>query len=525
MTTSVKKLEQILACVLAATCLALPARADGTWPFGKRADGGPFERGLDLYGLGMLGAKASGADDTGPAPSEDLGGGKRRISGGGRPANDDGPARLVVEVLYPGGPAEQAGLRPGDVIVGVGRSPFREGAREALAEALRKAEAGRAKGKVTLLVKRGKNRTKVEVQIPVAGKAAAKPTRGAGRDLILEAALAWLAGRQDRDGGFAQTLSGRNGSVVMTSLAGLAWLAGGSDLEQGRYREQVERAAAFVSENAGETFRRPPGMQGSGADRASKMRGMDQSNWGWSHAAIFLGELEARSPAPKIRAALYRCGETLVEHQEPSGGWAHGPGGPNPLGYTELNIVTGLALCGLGMAQRAGWEIPEGVLDKADAYLKASSGGDGGVGYSDTAGQRGQGNIGRTAGAWLGYRILGLGRSAWGRKMGKWTERNVDDVLGGHASLMQHVLLSGVAAHALGGKAEKRWWEARETDLVLARAPDGSLQPRPWHESLQMGSNSDVTFGEVWTTAAWAVVLGCEPVKGGRPGLPVWTGR
>ena len=40
-----------------------------------------------------------------------------------------------------------------------------------------------------------------------------------------------------------------------------------------------------------------------------------------------------------------------------------------------------------------------------------------------------------------------------------------------------------------------------------------------------MGSNSDVTFGEVWTTAAWAVVLGCEQVPGGRPGLSVWLGR
>ena len=39
-----------------------------------------------------------------------------------------------------------------------------------------------------------------------------------------------------------------------------------------------------------------------------------------------------------------------------------------------------------------------------------------------------------------------------------------------------------------------------------------------------MGSNSDVTFGQVWTTAAWAVVLGCEPVKEGRPGLPFWMG-
>jgi len=63
-----------------------------------------------------------------------------------------------------------------------------------------------------------------------------------------------------------------------------------------------------------------------------------------------------------------------------------------------------------------------------------------------------------------------------------------------------------------------------ETSMILARAPDGSFQPRPWHETLSMGSNSDVSFGEVWCTAAWTVVLACQPEKGQRPGLPYWMG-
>ena len=33
-----------------------------------------------------------------------------------------------------------------------------------------------------------------------------------------------------------------------------------------------------------------------------------------------------------------------------------------------------------------------------------------------------------------------------------------------------------------------------------------------------MGSNSDVTFGEAWTTAAWAAVLVSEG------GFPAWPG-
>ena len=37
-------------------------------------------------------------------------------------------------------------------------------------------------------------------------------------------------------------------------------------------------------------------------------------------------------------------------------------------------------------------------------------------------------------------------------------------------------------------------------------------------------ATADVSFGEVWTTAAWTIVLACEPEKGVRPGLPYWMG-
>jgi hypothetical protein len=307
---------------------------------------------------------------------------------------------------------------------------------------------------------------------------------------------------------------------VQTALAGLAWLAGGSDDRTGPHAARVAAAAGYVIDNlaGGMTMPGRPAPVGRGG------ASWDQTNWGFAHAAIFLGELHARRASPKVKRALLSCGQALAERQEASGGWAHGPGGPNALGYVELNIVSGLALCGLGLAQQAGYEVPPSVLEKAEAYLKASSAGDGGVGYSDKPGQRGQGNIGRTAVAWLAYETLGLGRSGWGQKMRKWTARNASEVLGGHASLMQHVLLAGVAAHALGGKARAAYWQALERDLILARAPDGSLQPRPWRESLSIGSNSDVSFGEVWTTAAWTIVLACEPEKGVRPGLPAWMG-
>jgi hypothetical protein len=300
-------------------------------------------------------------------------------------------------------------------------------------------------------------------------------------------------------------------------MAGLAWLAGGSDLKKGPFSENLRKAVEFVAASAGAESGLDIGSAGSANWR--------QTNWGWCHAAIFLGELHARSPDPNVLDALKRCADEIAKSQESTGGWAHGPGGPNALGYVELNIVSGLAMLGMGLARGAGWTVPEAVLVKGRQYIEDSSGGDGGVGYSTSGGQKGAGNIGRTAIAWMGYTALGLRREKWTAKMAAYVAQHAGEVLGGHASLMQHFLLAGLAAQALGGDAARTFWAVAETNLVLARAPDGSFQPRPWHESLQMGSNSDVSFGEVWTTACWAIVLAAEGRADGLPGLPACTGR
>jgi len=487
--------------------LLLPAAADAadTWPFG----GGRGFQKLDAFNLGILGAKGMNADAAKPDLNAPPRGGLRRTEM--QPGGDEGPERMRIDVLFPDGPAAKAGLKPGDVLVGVGRRRFSNGSVEPLAKALTRAEAGR--GEVTLLVERDSEPKRIEVKVPERGRSFRRPNTGEAREQIVADALAWLAKRQAPDGGFAETLSGRNGAVVQTALAGLAWVGAGSDLEQGPYKDNLMRAVSWLAKAVQDTSS-PLGRTRPGAPSRN------QWNWGWAHAAIFFGELHKRTPHPAAKEGLVFCATRLIETQEQSGGWAHGPGGKNALGYLELNIVTGLALCALGAARANGIEIPESTVDKAEEFLEASSAG-GGVGYSDRSGQKGQGNIGRTAGCWLGYRALGR-RSRFGRSLGSWTRRNCGAIFQGHASLMQHILLAGVAAHALGRGAERDFWEAALPSFVLARAPDGSFQPRPWHETLSMKSNSDVTFGEVWTTAAWTIILVSDDAA--FPGFPVWTG-
>ena len=218
---------------------ALATQSRGTsWPFGSTTAG----RGRDLYNLGLIGAKASDAVRGEPEASS---GGSFQVDPDAR-FDDDGPEELRVELLLSGGPAELAGLAIGDVIVGVGTRNFDGGSFEDLAEGLGKATA--KDGELRLRVRRGGegNIERVELTVPVLGRELSKPTDADARAILGARALEWLAGVQEEDGGFPETLSGKNGAVVQTCIAGLAWLAGGSSLEEGAYAENLSGALSFV---------------------------------------------------------------------------------------------------------------------------------------------------------------------------------------------------------------------------------------------------------------------------------------
>jgi len=514
-----------LATPLLGLCCALPlcvhaatAQENVNWPFGLPSNANQALRKRDLFNLGLLGVKAWDADRKEPAAA--MTGGRRSVASAPFDGKDDGPTRLVVRGLLGGGPGQQAGLRLGDVIVGAGKKKFASagGCFAPLASALVAAES--KKGALVLLVERDGKTVKVNCTIPTAGSAAKKPSTGAQERKIVDDACAFLAGQQQSDGGFRATLGGVNGQVVNTCLAGLAWLASGSSLDGGPYQSNLQKARDYVLAALGK-----PDRFGGGAGEAN----WDQTNWRYAYAGVFLGELAQQNDGEALHEAVQEIATTLCKRQEASGGFAHGPGGPNALGYLELNIVGGFVLSALGQCKRAGATFDEKVVERLVDYLEKSGGGSGGVAYSTKDGQIGRANVGRTAVAWLGLVGMGQGGKPFAKKMKKWLGSNVHDVMGGHASLMQHIMLAGVAASALGSKAQKSYWKAMERDLTLCRCPDGSIQMRPWHESLNMQSNSDVTMGQIWSTASWAIVLAADGFKdrkkGQVGGLPGWCNR
>ena len=513
--------RSLAAPLLLATSLVAPlsAQQDENWPFGLSANAGALAKKRDLFNLGLLGVKAW--DAALPEPAATMTSGRRSVASERFDGKDDGPERLVVKALLGGGPGQQAGLKVGDVIAGVGKKKFAKagGSFEPLADALLAAES--KKGSLVLLVERDGKAVKVTCTIPTSGAGAKKPTTGAQERKIVDEACAFLAKQQQGDGGFRATLGGINGQVVNTCLAGLAWLAGGSTLDGGANQENLQKARDYVMGALG----KPDGFGKAGAGDAN----WDQTNWRYAYAGIFLGELAQQSKDEALHQVVQEIATTLCARQEASGGFAHGPGGPNALGYLELNIVGGFVLSALGQCKRAGATFDEKVVERLVDYLEKSGGGSGGVAYSTKDGQIGQPNVGRTAVAWLGLVGMGQGGKPFAKKMKKWLSGHVQDVMGGHASLMQHIMLAGVAANALGSKAQKAYWKAMTRDLTLCRCPDGSIQMRPWHESLNMQSNSDVTMGQIWSTASWAIVLAADGFKDRKKGvvggLPGWCGR
>lgn len=492
--------------------LALPVAAqkgDTRWPWGVGADADQFTR-RDLFNLGVIGAKAWDADR--PEPSLERQSGTRRIEGGASGGDDSGPKRLLVRALYDGGPAHKAGLLLDDVITGVDGQPFANGSLAPMAAAVQRAEA--QDGKLVLQIERGGKSLDVAIKVKKLGDFAQAPEAGRMRQQVLDEALAWLAKRQ-LGGGYPETLSGRNGAVVQTCLAGLAWIGGGSTLQKGKYKANLTSAVQFVLHG----LEQPDPLAGN-----TQGGSWDQTTWGYAHAAIFLGELQIAGGGKKPSADLQRIADTLCKRQEVSGGYGHGPGGKNALGYIELNILAAFVADGLSICQQAGCKVDPKVVDRLLGYAEESAGADGGVGYSTGPGQKGMGNIGRTAGTWLA--ALGFGRAEhpFTKKMEEYVRAHIADMMGGHASLQQHILLAGLAASALGKDGAAAYWDGGlRRDLTLARAPDGSLQPRPWHESLSMQSNTDVSVGEVWTTASWAIVRGAQG-DGAKGGLRGWLG-
>ncbi|MBL4845648.1 MAG: PDZ domain-containing protein [Planctomycetes bacterium] len=386
MSRTYSALWQIACSALLATLLLAPSAFGQGFPGQKKE--------ADLANLGVIGARG------------DVSGSLIRVS----------------EVL-PGGGAKRAGLAAGDEILGVGEKNFSSSTPLLeLYAAIERVEAARKRQPLKLKVRRGGNET--ELLVPVARLGACSkscPKKCKRCDKIVKAGLGFLAKTQVGNGCLPTDLGGRTGLIVVTSLGGLAFLSAGTSPKPGT---PLGRAIEYVLKNANTPDKGGLKMGGRG--------NWNQENWAHAYALCFLAEVANKTRRKDVKAKVKELANKLLETMEASGGWAHGPGGPNALNYLELEIVSNYALLGLGAARRLGIELDEAKLGKAMAWIESTSGGDGGVGYSPRSGQKGHGDPGRTAGALVAFAALGQKKRPFYRKMVSFYANHVGELPAGH---------------------------------------------------------------------------------------------
>lgn len=410
-------------------------------------------------------------------------------------AQQDGRA-LTVRSLEAGGPAEKAGLKTGDVVSGVEGRPF-EAKPEPIVAVVLACEAAEARAKQTAVIVLTVNQKDVKVTFPALGKHAAScPKKCKKCEKVVRSGVDFLLAQQKPDGSFPTELGGKTGKVVVTSLSALALVAaGGPD-------SAIAKAADYVIAKCG--VEEKDGLSLGGGMGGGNW---NQENWELAYGSMFLAEYAKKTKRPDVKAKLFEVAKKLEVNQEASGGWAHGPGGPNALGYLELEIVGNWSLMGLGAAHRLGYPLDKAKLAKACAWIEQTTNGDGGVGYSPREGQKGFGEAGRTSGAIAAYAQLGLRGDPFFAKMSDFYRGHQGTLTTGHVSPYMHMLSGAIAAYVLGPREWASYVETYRPQLYAARKADGSFAAIPTHESQSLHSNTDATVGPCWTTATAVLIL------------------
>lgn len=447
----------------------------------------------DFFNLGPIGGKATIADAAALAGAN---------------------AGLQVASVAVKRPGMQAGLTAGDIIVGAGKL-FERDAFAELAEAIEAAQ-GSKDGALKLNILRKGAASELSVALPVfEGVTAGGKPGDAMRDALLKDALQFLAIQQQPDGSFPCTLNAEPGIVVQTSMVGLAFLAAGNTPEKGGHARRVEKAAEFVLENVGvqKQFKTLNGKNN------------DYTHWSLGYGAIFLAHVYKltdakwlnKSSLKGIKSKLNSIRGKINSGMKESGGFGHGPGGPNQLGYVELEAMSNLLLAALGCIKQCGIDLDDKKLEPMLKFVEQCTDESGNVGYSTTPPQSLLHLPTRSAGLSNALAALGLKQHALYAKVTSCAKADFANAFGGHSTPIMGVLSMALVAKREGSLDE--FWKALRHEFTLAQSPDGTFAYRPTADTLRMGMNLDRDMNACWTTSHWALVLCLE-----KTGLPLWLG-
>ena len=384
----------------------------------------------------------------------------------------------VIAFVANGSPAARAGLRIGDRIDSAAVGAIIESARK----------AGEDSARLIFGVVRDGKKKSIEFTVTL---------REIDVSIAVNRGLDFLADVSKEDPEYEATRTRAfYAPIIYAPLSGLAFLANGSTRVEGRHSAGIRRALAYVMKHGG--TRKPA------QDAINKAVGANicslTHNAGFS--AMFLAQLLASESADgaqskQIRAKLAVCCRTLEKLARPNGGWQHGSGGRNALGYTHLTAATITAMNGLSMAMQVGIEVDRAVIKRGLGYLeKATS--NGLVGYA--VGNRGSFSAGRNAGFLQVLYRNGLGKDKSVAPVLAKLLKNIDKAGTGHGSPTWHLFYVALATARLDPPGAKRFFALYGKRLMGNQQADGSVPASGKGEENRV-------WGALYTTPLIAMAL------------------
>lgn len=185
--------------------------------------------------------------------------------------------------------------------------------------------------------------------------------------------LTWLAKEQHKDGHW----EGVNGqyAISMTALGGMAMLCEGSTIREGKYRDNIRRAANWLMDRT-----QPNGLIGNATSQAEGGRYMYGHGFGMLFLSCIVGEEENVRRREKLVQILEKAAKYTRDAQTDRGGWGYvsAKDGSN----FDEGSVTITQVQALRAARNAGIIVPAEAIKDAIKYLRASTNEQGGVMYS-----------------------------------------------------------------------------------------------------------------------------------------------
>ncbi len=251
----------------------------------------------------------------------------------------------------------------------------------------------------------------------------------------------------------------------------------------------------------------------------------EYTHWSLGYGAIFLAHVFKltdakwlnKSTLKGIKSKLTWIRGKIYSGMKESGGFGHGPGGPNVLGYVELEAMSNLLLSALGCIKQCGIDLDAKKLEPMLKFCEACTNAEGSVGYSTTEPQSFIHLPTRSAGLSNALAALSLKEHALFSKVTACAEAHFAEAFGGHSTPVMGVLAMALVAKREG--AFDDFWKAMRHEFTMLQSPDNTFSYRPTADTQMLGMNLDRDMNACWTTSHWVLVLCLE-----KTGVPLCMG-